>query len=162
MEEARKLSEEEKNQSSGEEGSVAERLRKKIVALEAIIAQDRKIAGRKDSNVAETKTSEAVPGANTGESLIRPRFTQSPTRMDEDELDSILPQRGSYRGSVIPEKQENAQPKRPVRYQKPSVVSASNCHRFLSLTSADGSASRNTPGRKRQYARKCKCTTNGV
>lgn len=120
--------EETKADPSGAGESEAERLRKKILALEAIIATDHKIGGRKNSDVVEIKPAEVLPGAKNGEPSIRPRFTQSPTRMNEDELesvlDSIIPQRGSYRGSVVLEKNDSGRPtpRRPVRYQKPSVV----------------------------------------
>lgn len=132
MDGAKKAAEkEQKADLPGHGKSEAERLlEKKVQALEAIIAMDHKIGGRKNSDVVEIKPVEVVPGAKNGEPSTRPRFTQSPTRMDEDELDSVLdsimPQRGSYRGSVVPEKNDSGRPtpRRPVRYQKPSVVSS--------------------------------------
>lgn len=57
-------------------------------------------------------------------------FSQSPTRMDDDELQSMLPQRGSVTNTPVIERQKQEFPllktpvaKAPTKYQKPSVVS---------------------------------------
>lgn len=126
MEDVRKSRNREAKEKGSDEESLATKLRKQVQALESIIAADRKIAGRKDSNLVEPKTPQTIPGPKVEKDSIHPRFTWSPTRMD-DELDSIIPQRGSTRGSVTLgniRKDDRGRLKEPIRYQKPSVVSA--------------------------------------
>lgn len=101
-----------------------ERLRRTdmLQAAESYIARNHATSLRHDSQREGSETPNYATSHKQGESSYGPRLTHSPTPLDQDELDSILPQRGSTVGTKNVNTTQKANLKRPVQYQKPSVV----------------------------------------
>lgn len=95
-------------------------LRHKIRVAENSIAKNHVVGEKKFESAwsRETPGPSSKPDISFGE----PRLTRSPVSLDEENI-SILPQRGSVlESSIVKDTKQGSTSKRPVQYQKPSVV----------------------------------------